>query len=139
MPERITQVWVRVEPEPGSDDEEADELVRELLQDVLDTDVEAAELVAAGPAPEGSKGADVSTVTLAVTVFTAGVPPLLTMLHSWVQTRKPHAVIHLEGPGGASLDIPNVPLDRVQEIVAQWQAQPPASTGGEAAATPGEP
>jgi hypothetical protein len=82
--------------------------------------VESVELLRGPPPPGGAKSIDASGVGLAVTVFAAGMPSFVTVLHNWATTRRPHCVVHVNGPHGSVVEIPNIPLERLNELLASW-------------------
>lgn len=65
-------------------EEELDNLTRNLLSELRDTDVESANLIAAGKAPEGSKGDPVTIGQLALEVLPAAIPGVIALLQTWV-------------------------------------------------------
>jgi hypothetical protein len=131
MTESLTHVVVRVESD--GDDLEQEELAQQLRRELLDSDVEAVQMVYESASPEGAKAIDGSAIGLAVTVFAAGMPSFVTVLHNWVTNRRPHCVVHLEGPHGAVIEIPNIPLERLNDVIASWPQAPPLSSGEERA------
>ncbi|HEX9018352.1 MAG TPA: hypothetical protein VF806_04165 [Anaerolineaceae bacterium] len=68
----------------NADREALDRLTRELRSELLDLDVESVELARGGPAPDGSKAAEVVTLgALAVSIFPTLIPKLVDFLQSW--------------------------------------------------------
>jgi hypothetical protein len=97
----MARLLVRVEA-AGADDEELDRLTGQLLDEVRETDVEAAGPVAAGPAPAGAKSGGLESIgLLAVQVLPAAIPALVGLLRDWAG-RGPGRDIKLRAqlPGG---------------------------------------
>ncbi len=64
--------------------EEVDALARQLLGELLETDVQSAGLLKGGPAPAGTKAADVAALgALAVAVLPSFLPKLVEMVQAW--------------------------------------------------------
>jgi hypothetical protein len=68
-------------------DEELDRMTRNLLSELKETDVESAELVSVGTAPEGSKGDPITIGTLALAVLPAMLPAVIDLVQGWVGRR----------------------------------------------------
>jgi hypothetical protein len=86
MPGTNTVELVVSFPEGMSDDaEEIDAQTRRLRQRLAELDVESVELAPGGPAPAGSKSAEVVALgTLLVTLLPATLPKVLELLNSWI-------------------------------------------------------
>ena len=111
---------VHVEPADG-DDADLERAARQLRQELLDLDVESAELLTAESVPLGAKsGTGMTLTTIAVSMASAGIPPLLTTLHSWAVSRRPRCTLRIEGPDGKSIEIPNLSLERANEVMGTW-------------------
>ena len=79
----------------GGDSAELDELTRQLTAEVEELNVDSVEPVSAGPAPAGTKSADLTAIgQMAVTLAPAIVPPLFELLKSWVE-RKPSTPVRV--------------------------------------------
>lgn len=65
------RVQLRVEPEPGTDPETAEQLGRRLRAQLLELDVDPVPAAAAEPAPAGAKGADPVTLAAVVVAVSA--------------------------------------------------------------------
>ena len=65
-------------------EEDLDKLTRNLLQELRGTDVESANLVSIGTAPEGSKGDPLTIGTLAIEVLPAVLPGVIALVQAWV-------------------------------------------------------
>ncbi|HUH98666.1 MAG TPA: hypothetical protein VLZ89_14980 [Anaerolineales bacterium] len=68
---------------PDATEEELDALTRQLLLELRQTDVEAAELRKGGTAPAGSKGDPVTIGSIALVVLPAVLPKILDLIQSW--------------------------------------------------------
>jgi hypothetical protein len=87
MPQTETPIDLLVIVSDGEDVEPdaLDQQTRDLLQEMLDLDVSSAELAKAGPAPEGTKAAEVVTLgAVAVAVLPRVLPRLIEFLQAWV-------------------------------------------------------
>jgi hypothetical protein len=113
------------------DDEEREEALRSLYRELTDTEVEDIALEHGDHAPPGAKAVDPSIVALAVSVLAAGVEPVVQVAHGWLRRRQRPCVIHVQGPGGTTLEIPNVPMKDVHDVVSAW-AKLAASASSEA-------
>ena len=69
----------------GVDEEDLDILTRNLLRELRETNVNSANLLAIGKAPEGSKGDPVVTIgTLALEVLPAAIPSIIALAQAWI-------------------------------------------------------
>jgi hypothetical protein len=73
-------------------EEELDRMTRNLLSELQETDVESAELVSVGVAPEGSKGDPITIGTLAMTVMPTVLPGVIDLVRAWVGRREGRTV-----------------------------------------------
>lgn len=73
-------------------EEELDRMTRNLLAELQATDVESAELVSVGVAPEGSKGDPITIGTLAMTVMPAVLPVVIDLVRAWAGRREGRTV-----------------------------------------------
>ena len=68
---------------------EQDAATRDLLEEILQTDVISAELAAAGRAPPGARGIDVGFAEAIVGGVTSGTVPVLALgVQSWLRRRR---------------------------------------------------
>ena len=65
-------------------EEELDKMTRNLLSELRGTDVESANLVSIGTAPEGSKGDPVTIGMLALDVLPTAIPSVIALIQAWV-------------------------------------------------------
>ena len=80
---------------PDADDEELAQLGRQLRTQLLELDVEAADLVRRGTAPAGSKGDPVTLATLAVTLAPLALTEIMKAVQAWL-TRHDRASVTVE-------------------------------------------
>ena len=79
--------------------EDLDQMTRNLLKELRETDVEYARLLSVGTAPEGSKAGEAVTVgMLAVQVLPAVLPSVISMVQAWV-TRGQGRTVKFKGKG----------------------------------------
>jgi hypothetical protein len=79
-------------------EEDLDEMTRNLLSELQETDVESVELVSLGVAPQGSKGDPITIGTLAMTVMPAVLPEVINMIKAWAG-RKEGRTVKFKGKG----------------------------------------
>ena len=66
-------------------DEELDRFTRQLLTEVRYTNVETAELLKEGTAPEGTMSGDVVTIgSIAIVVLPAVLPSIIALVQAWI-------------------------------------------------------
>ena len=65
-------------------EEDLDKMTRNLLKELRGTNVESANLVSIGTAPEGSKGDPVTIGTLALEVLPVVLPSVIALVQAWV-------------------------------------------------------
>jgi hypothetical protein len=78
--------------------EDLDKLTRNLLKELRETDVESANLVSIGIAPEGSKGDPLTIGTLAMTALPIALPGIIDMIKDWA-TRGRGRTVKFKGKG----------------------------------------
>ncbi len=64
--------------------EDLDKMTRNLLKELRETNVESANLVSIGTAPEGSKGDPITIGTLALEALPAVLPAVIGLVQAWV-------------------------------------------------------
>jgi hypothetical protein len=95
MSKNPTELFIELSLD-GSDDSELDDLTRQLKTEVEDLRVDSVEQVLEGIAPNGTKGAEFSEIgQMAVTLAPALIPPLFSLLKSWVD-RKPSTPVKIK-------------------------------------------
>jgi hypothetical protein len=97
-------------------DEDIDEMTRQLLSELKDTDVESAELTKGGIAPEGSKGDAIVLGSIAVAVLPSVLPNVIALVQGWA-TRGQGRTVKFKGMGidfeGSSEEFQNL-LDSLE-------------------------
>jgi hypothetical protein len=79
--------------------EDLDQITRNLLKELRETDVESVRLLSIGTAPEGSKAGEAITVgMLALEVLPAVLPSVIGLVQSWV-TRGQGRTVKFKGKG----------------------------------------
>ena len=73
-------------------EEDLDKMTRNLLSELKETDVESANLVSIGTAPEGSKGDPITIGTLAMTALPIVLPGVIDTIRSWASRGKGRTV-----------------------------------------------
>jgi hypothetical protein len=122
---------------PDADPEEIDALTRALRAEILEVDeVDRVEQASAGPAPEGSKGLDVSAVGALVVGVAPGiqaVAKVIEVVRSWLANRAPSTPPLQMSIGDKSI---TVVADKKQqeELVSAFVAALTAADAGEAGA-----
>jgi hypothetical protein len=114
-------IEVQIEME-GADEEELDRQARRLRGEILERlEVDSAELVRAGNAPEGTKVIDpVILGALVVAVGPTVLTKFLEFLHAWAMRREGRTVkLKLQTPEGAALEI-EVPQTMSPAEVKKW-------------------
>jgi len=95
MSKNPTELFIELSLD-GSDDSELDDLTRQLKTEVEDLRVDSVEQVLEGIAPNGTKGVEFSEIgQMAVTLAPALIPPLFSLLKSWVD-RKPSTPVKIK-------------------------------------------
>ena len=78
--------------------EELDHMTRRLLVELQETEVESAELISAGEAPEGSKGDPITIGALAMTVLPVVLPGVIDLIKDW-SARKAGRTVKFKSKG----------------------------------------
>jgi len=72
--------------------EELDELTRQLLTELRDLNVESAQLVSVGQAPDGSKGDPITLGSIAVVLLPVVLPGVISLIQDWIARGKGRTV-----------------------------------------------
>jgi hypothetical protein len=123
----LTSVVIRLEGVDSAD--EHDELLRALFEELQDADLERVEFERALDIPAGAKAGDGTNIAIAVSLISAGVEPLILLAHGWLRRRKAPCVLHIQGPNGVTLELPNVPMEQAQAMMERWAAANVSPTG----------
>jgi hypothetical protein len=92
------QLTLTVDAGIRADDEDRAELARRLLQQLIETDVDAVEFARSATLPVGAKCDPVSLCALAVTVAPAAITAMIGMLQVWL-SRHERASVSVESGG----------------------------------------
>jgi hypothetical protein len=123
------QLTVSLGAPPDADADERSRLAYQFLAEAKDLEVESAELVKGGPAPEGAKAAEVVTVgAVAVVVLPVVLPKLIEFLQTWT-LRGSGRTIKIEVGESKMEFTPDRPLSpdeitRLAEKLAALQTKP---------------
>src|SRR5512143_280950 len=101
-------------------DEEIDQITRQLLSELRDSDVESAELAKGGAAPAGSKGDPVTIGSIAVVVLPAILPKVVELVQSWSQRGQGRTVKFKGKVGGQDVEFEGAAED-LQKLVGKLQ------------------
>jgi hypothetical protein len=108
------------------DDELTDRMTRRLRAELLDLDVESADLQPA-VAPPDSKAADPVTIGAIIVALGAGsVPALIGLVRDWL-TRQPHPVEVTVTLDGDTLSLKNPTTEQQQALVDSFLHRHPSS------------
>lgn len=103
------------------DEEELDRATRQLLDEVRQTDIKSAEVVAVEAAPSGTKTAGAETLgSLAVQVLPAMIPALFGLLRNWVGRRPGRSVKVKAHFGDRELELEYPAESMTQEQLSQF-------------------
>ena len=120
-PDEPIQLTLEVQAGPDATPEEIDELARQLLADLRQMDVDSAELLSAGPAPEGAKVVDPVTLgALAVAVLPTVLPKLVDFVQAWSQRGQSRSVKFKGKIGGQDIEFEG-PADELKALISTLQ------------------
>ena len=118
-------ILLTLEVQAGADatPEEIDELARQLLADLRQMDIDSAELLSSGPAPEGAKVADPVTLgALAVAVLPTVLPKVVDFVQAWCQRGQSRSVKFKGNIGGQDIEFEG-PADELKALIASLQSR----------------
>ena len=120
MPDESAELIVRINLE-DKDDEQLDRLTRQFRNEARDLDVESAEFVSAGPAPEGTMGLDPIVLgAIAVTVGPTVLTKFLEFLHAWAMRHQSQTVeVEIQNEEGAAVKM-KVPVTMSKAEAKEW-------------------
>ncbi|MDF2265019.1 hypothetical protein P2Q00_06115 [Streptomyces coacervatus] len=84
-PDGVVDVLVAVAPDPELDAEAGERTARQLRADIAELDIESVRVVAAGPAPDGAKGADAVAVGAIVVALSASGGVFTALVEAYVR------------------------------------------------------
>jgi len=104
------------------DAEEVDRLTRRLRREILDQEVESAELVTTGEIPEGARAGEAIAIgSLLVTLLPSVLPHLIDLLGGWLKRDTTRTIKIKLQRGETSVDLEldgrNCSMDQLQELV----------------------
>jgi hypothetical protein len=121
--EETLALTLQVEVGEGSDTEELDRLARQLLHELRELEVESADLVTTGRAPEGAKSAEAVTMgMLAVTVLPTVLPKMLEFLQAWMLRGQGRTLKFKGKVGGEDIEIEGATPDELKALLAALSA-----------------
>ena len=98
-------------------DEELDRMTRQLLSELRETDVESAELVKAGNAPQGTKSGEALTMgSIMVSALPTVLPSVVSLVQSWM-SRGQGRTVKFKGKG---IEFEGSPED-LQKLLASME------------------
>jgi hypothetical protein len=121
MTERLAQVDVRIEAEPDADREELVALAVRLREWLLPVGVESVGLVAAGPAPSGTRSAEVFVAGVLTVLFARSselLGKLVDVVQSWLSSSGARSV-RLELDGDV-LEVTGITRGDQRELIQIW-------------------
>jgi len=121
MTNQAIQLTLSLNPDSNLDPEALQDLTLQLREEILELDVENAELGKLKEAPDGTKAVDpVSIGTLVVTLLAAGgiITTLINAIQSWL-TRHDRRSITLE-INGDKLQITGISSEEQQQLIKVW-------------------
>ena len=103
----------------GASAEDVDQMARQLLSELRDTEVESVSLAAGDPVPSGAKAVDpVATGALLMTVLPAVLPKVIDLAQAWMQRGKGRAVKFKGKVGKAVIEFEGPP-EELKKVLAQ--------------------
>ena len=117
----MTQLLIDLEVSPETDVERLADATRQLRRELLELDVEAADFVAAGPAPQRAKaGTPIDWGKLLVTFAASGgvLTTLINVLQSWINRRQASSIaLEIDGD---RLEITGTPTEEQRRLIDLW-------------------
>jgi hypothetical protein len=117
----MIQLLIDLEVGPETDAERLAETTRQLRRDLLELDMETADFVAAGSAPQRAKAGtpiDWGKLLVTLTASGGGLTTLINVLQSWINRRQ-QSSIALEIDGDR-LEITGTPTEQQQRLIDLW-------------------
>jgi len=98
-------------------EEELDELTRQLLQELKQTDVESAERIKGGSVPIGAKGDPITVASIAITVLPIVLPKIVETVQAWIMRGSNRTVKFKGKVNGQAVDFEGS-SDDLQKLLA---------------------
>jgi hypothetical protein len=119
-PIRLT---LEVNAGPDATPEEIDLLTRQLLADLRQMELESADLLGAGPPPDGTKAVDPVTLgALAVAVLPSVIPKMVDFVQAWSLRGQSRSIKFKGKIGGQDVEFEG-PADELKVLMATLAAQ----------------
>lgn len=121
MTDQTIQLLLSLDASPEIDDEELEELTRKLRKELLELDIEAADLVSAGEAPSGARAVEPVTLgTLLLTLAASGgvLTTVVNVLQDWLSHHDKHSVT-LE-IGGDKIQVTGISSEEQKQLIDAW-------------------
>jgi hypothetical protein len=132
MAEPVARLELLVDAGPGADEEELEQLTLRLLRELAELDVESIELEQGGPAPPGTRAADIVALgTLVVTLVRSSemLSAVVGVLQSWLTGRQRSVKLELDGD---VLEVTGLSTADQRRLIDGWIARQAAADGLEA-------
>jgi hypothetical protein len=132
MAEPVARLELHVDAGPGADEEELEQLTLRLLRELAELDVESIEREGGGPAPPGTRAADILALgTLVVTLVRSSerLSAVVAVLQSWLTGRQRSVKLELDGD---VLEVTGLSTADQRRLIASWIARQAALDGLEA-------
>jgi hypothetical protein len=98
-------------------EEDIDQMTRQLLSELRDTDVESAELAKGGPAPAGTKSGDPVTMgSIVISALPTVLPAIVGMVQTWA-TRGHGRTVKFKGKVGREMIEFEGPAEDLQRLL----------------------
>ncbi|WP_405817054.1 hypothetical protein OG241_20925 [Streptomyces sp. NBC_01390] len=118
----VVDVLVAVAPDPELDAEAGERTARQLRAEIAELDIESVRAVAAGPAPDGAKGADAVTVGAIVVAVSASGGLLTTLVgtvRDWLSRSAARHRVSLTIDGD-TIDLERATADERRELIEAY-------------------
>jgi hypothetical protein len=122
MVDKVTELSLKINGTPESENEELELITRRLREEILKLDVEDVDLVKAGEIPKGARAGDIITLgSLLVTLAASGgvLPSIINAVQSWLGRTKESHSITLE-VGGDKLEVTGISSQTQQQLIDTW-------------------
>ena len=121
MSGKLAELKLAIESDAELDEEELEELTRQLREELLELDVETVDFVKAGELPVGAKAGDPVTwgqLLIALMASGGAITTLITCIQSWL-ARSDRRSVTLEIDGD-KLEVTGISSKEQQELVDRW-------------------
>jgi hypothetical protein len=123
VPMEPIRLTLEVQAGPDATPEEVDQLTRQLLEDLRQIEVESADFLTAGPAPDGTKTADPVTLgALALAVLPTVLPKVVDFVQAWSQRGQSRSVKFKGKIAGQTIEFEG-PADELKALLANLSTQ----------------